>query len=41
MPMPEAAMDKHNHPVLGKDDVGATGEFAALQAESEAHPMQD
>lgn len=41
MPMPEAAMDEHNDLVLGKDDVGATGEFAVLDAETESHAMQD
>lgn len=41
MPMPEATMYKHNDPVPRKDDIGATGEFAGLQAEAESHAMQD
>jgi hypothetical protein len=41
MPMPEATVYKHNDPVPRKDDVGATGKFAALEAETESQTMQD
>jgi hypothetical protein len=41
MPVPEAAVDKDYDPVSNKNNVGTTGKLAAMQAETESHPMQN
>ena len=41
MPVPEAAVDKDNGSVLGKDDVRRPGKIASVEAVPEAHSVEE
>lgn len=41
MPMPEAAVHKDDGAVLGKDQVGPSGDFLRVKAVAEATGMED
>ena len=38
--MPETAVDEHNRPVLGENDVWLAGEILAVDPETEPHAVQ-